>query len=107
MNSNAENSKDRSTIKLERGLYVQLQNRQDDARRANGKKPTVTEVIQALLDGSSTPTAAAVSHATDKWHEMLTAIQQSGDEEAIAAIEYNLKVFLRVAKKRTPRPVKS
>jgi hypothetical protein len=59
-----------------------------------------SEVVTSLIEGwTDHPVAAApiAARPPTKWHQMLTDILESGDREAISAVQQNLLVFHRIA----------
>ncbi len=67
-------------------------------------KALYSEAITALLDARPpvVPAKPAASSPQDKWHRMLDEILESGDREAISAVQQNILVFHRIVGAETP-----
>jgi hypothetical protein len=74
-------------------------------KRVAGSRQGATQEFsrEAILKAIAHPQIKPSGYA-GKWHDMLGDILDSGDKEAIEAIQYNLRVFHRVRKTATAPP---
>lgn len=112
---NHEASDGYGTIRVRSDLKSRILNIQNAYFTKHQKKISVTDLLIAALkttippneSGESNGSASGYSDKNQPWHTKLEDILKSGDKEAIAAVQYNLNVFMRVvARKTKEKPVK-
>jgi hypothetical protein len=85
----------KSTVSLPVELYWRFQ--EEQGRRRLSNQAAVTQAIQQWLDGRAEAGAPHERLPEDEhWHNLLSDILTSGDQEAISAAQQNLLVFHRL-----------
>jgi len=93
----------KSTVSLPAELYWRFQEEQGRRRLSNH-----AAVVQAILQWVEGRSEALVHHErlpeNEHWHGILADILNSGDQEAISAVQQNLLVFHRLMRPQETLP---